>query len=490
MFESPLILTLLLGMPTLAQIEGLSAQSDAQARDAQAKLCKKYDREGSTELEAALTAWRDANADLIKSGAAFVKSAPMFKEALDETVGSATAKLTRRDDAGRQASCRALAQRMRMEVENRQLIRKSAALTSAAAPHDRAMLLKLLAKDPAVRLEAVAAVKAAPGKYAPPVLEELAEEVFAGGAKEEAAFWYYAAALRARIDRARIEKQRRHAWVLNVPWISEAPKHVNADPKLLAATTERVLGWDAATPRESEPAWMFELDDAPDLRTDTVTAAELGRAAFAFDMAARVQQLSKSTLWTGPHKYALEDGKVYYEFRGGVKQSDTELPGVDAKSFVAVGSSYGRDQTRAYWREFPLTGANPATLRQLSWYAATDGRSVWFRAARCADCDGASIRSVYKDDPYSEDFVDRTALYHAGETAVLRWPVEDGNAVVAIGSEYIKDATHVWFDGKEIEGADAPTFEMQVCGKSDYFAKDKDRYYFFGKPTSGPCANR
>jgi hypothetical protein len=118
-----------------------------------------------------------------------------------------------------------------------------------------AALAALHGPDPA---RAVAAVLATPQRYAPPVLAAAAAELFAAGRRDEAAFWFYAAQLRARFDANRAADPTAGAAVevLSQHYGPRINRHAFSDPAGLWALVERVVAWDRATPHDYDHRWI------------------------------------------------------------------------------------------------------------------------------------------------------------------------------------------------------------------------------------------
>ncbi len=118
-----------------------------------------------------------------------------------------------------------------------------------------AVLAALHGPDPE---PAVAAVLGAPQSCAPPVLAATAAVLFARGERDEAAFWFYAAQLRARFDAERCADPTAGAAVavLTQTYGPEINRHAFADPARLRATVERVVEWDRATPHDYDHRWI------------------------------------------------------------------------------------------------------------------------------------------------------------------------------------------------------------------------------------------
>jgi hypothetical protein len=105
---------------------------------------------------------------------------------------------------------------------------------------------------------AVAAVLAAPQRYAPPVLAAAAAELFVAGRRDEAVFWFYAAQLRARFDANRAADPTAGAAVgaLTRHYGPSINRHAFADPVGLRAVVERVVAWDRTTPHDYDHRWI------------------------------------------------------------------------------------------------------------------------------------------------------------------------------------------------------------------------------------------
>jgi hypothetical protein len=119
----------------------------------------------------------------------------------------------------------------------------------------KAAVVALHGPDPA---PVVAAVLAFPQAYAPPVLGALAAVLFARGERDEAAFWFYAAQLRARFDANRCADPTAAGavGVLTRRYGPEINRHAFADPAGLRSTVERVVRWDRATPHDYDHRWI------------------------------------------------------------------------------------------------------------------------------------------------------------------------------------------------------------------------------------------
>lgn len=106
--------------------------------------------------------------------------------------------------------------------------------------------------------ETLAAIRAAPGRYAPPALYALAQALYEAGEKDEAAFWFYGAQLRASFDANRCADPyaRRALDVLNRQYGRDINRHALQDLAKLEALIPRVVAWDRATPHAYDHRWI------------------------------------------------------------------------------------------------------------------------------------------------------------------------------------------------------------------------------------------
>jgi hypothetical protein len=116
----------------------------------------------------------------------------------------------------------------------------------------------LFGAEQAWRAQTVAAVLAAPQTYPPPALAALAAVLFAEGRRDDGAFWFYAAQLRAHFDANRCadETVEGAAAILAQRYGSEINKYMFADPERLRETVGRVVAWDRATPHDYDHRWI------------------------------------------------------------------------------------------------------------------------------------------------------------------------------------------------------------------------------------------
>ena len=105
---------------------------------------------------------------------------------------------------------------------------------------------------------AIAKIKANPENYAPPVLYALSNVLFADGEKDEAAFWFYAGQLRARID-ANIcadSSARQAVGVLNLHYGTPINQYTFQDIPKLEKLVPKVVDWERKTPYNYDRRWI------------------------------------------------------------------------------------------------------------------------------------------------------------------------------------------------------------------------------------------
>lgn len=102
------------------------------------------------------------------------------------------------------------------------------------------------------------AIEAAPARYAPPALYALSRALFDDGRKDDAAFWFYAAQLRARFDANRCADGSARAAVdaLNGEYGAPVNRYMFQRLDALEALVPKVIEWDRATPHEYDARWI------------------------------------------------------------------------------------------------------------------------------------------------------------------------------------------------------------------------------------------
>ncbi len=119
--------------------------------------------------------------------------------------------------------------------------------------------IQILAKGtPEDRQKVIETIKANPGNYAPPVFYTLSQILFLDGKKDEAAFWFYAGQLRARVD-ANIcadSSARQAVGVLNRNYGTPINQYAFQDIPKLEELVPRVVDWERRTPYSYDRRWI------------------------------------------------------------------------------------------------------------------------------------------------------------------------------------------------------------------------------------------
>ena len=111
---------------------------------------------------------------------------------------------------------------------------------------------------PAEKARAIDALLASPETFAPPVRYLLSHVLFGSGDRDEAAFWFYAGQLRARVDANRCAdiSARQAVSVLNDEYGPRIDQYTSKDIPKLKALIPRVVEWDTHTPRNHDHRWI------------------------------------------------------------------------------------------------------------------------------------------------------------------------------------------------------------------------------------------
>lgn len=121
-----------------------------------------------------------------------------------------------------------------------------------------AAIAGLTSADAGERRKTLAAIRQAPENYPPPVFYTMSGVLFEAGAKDEAAFWFYAAQLRASFDANRCADvyARRAVDVLNYQHGKAINRHAASDIAKLEALIPKVVEWDRRTPHAYDHRWI------------------------------------------------------------------------------------------------------------------------------------------------------------------------------------------------------------------------------------------
>lgn len=125
------------------------------------------------------------------------------------------------------------------------------------AKHNKAVEA-LNGKNKKLRNQTVNDVLANPDSYSPPVLYALSRELFSSDRKEEAAYWFYVAQLRARYDAYRCTDHtaRQVVSVLNGEYGPEINKYAFENLDLLEKTIDKVVEFVRTNEEDYDPRWV------------------------------------------------------------------------------------------------------------------------------------------------------------------------------------------------------------------------------------------
>jgi len=172
-------------------------------------------------------------------------------------------------------------------------------------------------------------------------------------------------------------------------------------------------------------------------------------------------------------EYGADIHHVYHE--------SNLIEGADPASFVDINGECWKDKSKVYWEGCPIQGADPRTFVVLK-----DG---WFKDARRAY--NGAFSSMQVRDPSSFESIngdwarDSKAYYFGGYYA----NAEAGEVVGAdystfhiLKGAFARDRKNIYWGSMAIKNADLGSFE--VGGGQHLQAKDRFRYYEFGKPVA------
>lgn len=184
-----------------------------------------------------------------------------------------------------------------------------------------------------------------------------------------------------------------------------------------------------------------------------------------------VDAASLRPLSGGDGGYAADIHHVYY--------CGEILKGADPASFVNIDSECWKDKSTVYCAAGIVKGADPRTFVVLK-----DG---WFKDARRAynETDPMQVRDPSSFESINFDWARDSKAYYADVTA----NTDRGEVVGAdystfhiLKGSYARDRKNIYWGNRAIENADLGSFK--VGGGLNLKAKDRFRYYEFGKPVT------
>lgn len=165
--------------------------------------------------------------------------------------------------------------------------------------------------------------------------------------------------------------------------------------------------------------------------------------------------------------YYVRGSKVFYHPGFGLAEP-FEIPGVDAKSFVAIDSSYGRDKTHVYLDGVAIPGADPDSFEIFDNTFTRDANHVYLQG------------QVFSDDAVHFEHVEgniyRDSQHIYWSTSIIS---DDPSHLVVLGNSgfytFLKDSKTVYIQGSPIQDADPATFEPIA----DAYSRDASHIFYF-----------
>ena len=172
------------------------------------------------------------------------------------------------------------------------------------------------------------------------------------------------------------------------------------------------------------------------------------------------------------------------------RREEWKIEGADPKTFVILNSRYGRDKSHVYDQAQILKEADPATTVAVDGYIIHDDKRAFGAWAEFVKiCDVHSFHHLVSPGGAGQPwYADDHCIYYR-DTALEIVPDADALSFVLLSAVYGKDKNHVYFEGKILKGADAPSFVLDHCGDS-VGGRDKGQRYCGGQavpanPSSG-----
>ena len=190
--------------------------------------------------------------------------------------------------------------------------------------------------------------------------------------------------------------------------------------------------------------------------------------------------------------YARDKARVYYadsERKGQeyylVRHDRVDaIDGADAASFVVLPHGHGRDRASVYYAGRRLAVEDVASFEVLDADLARDRVRAYCLRRPIPGSHGASFVGAGGD--YARD---RSRAYHCGLTGdggrdatVLPLGGEAPAALEVLASGYARTARRVFYRGRPVPGADAPTFTVPTEHDPESDARDARRRYLAGRP--------
>jgi hypothetical protein len=190
--------------------------------------------------------------------------------------------------------------------------------------------------------------------------------------------------------------------------------------------------------------------------------------------------------------YAKDARRVYYcdDYRDGKEYflikhiRIVAIPGADAASFRMLDDYYARDSARVYFDGVPFAVADVASFEVLSYVHARDHVTGYYVQRPVPGSDGRTFVSV--DEHYSKDranvFYSGLAILNggAGEMRNVKLPGADAASFASLGGGYGADSRAVYFEGKPMADATPPLQQLNF-----FYAKTATHVYYAGELMKG-----
>ena len=230
--------------------------------------------------------------------------------------------------------------------------------------------------------------------------------------------------------------------------------------------------------------------EAPTIQThegENITASSIASETGYWIKGKEVYFIDKPIANADPKTFKYFDNSVYAKDKLSVYAREKKLVGADTVSFIPMDMSYAKDSARCYYWHNVISGADPKSFRVL------ESRESFSRDKLHVFASHSKIENIDPDSFQYLDggiFTDKNGAYSisGSSTSVELTPLTNVNpkTLAALGWGYFKDNKLVFtmtFDGKlnAIPGADVQSFEVLKSG----WARDKSHVYDDGKKVEG-----